>query len=154
MNRKATRLIPALLLLSYSAILIRLLVFKIEMLRVGRLRFRFATEVGEPNFMPFKTILMYLRGEAMSLISLLNLVGNVALFVPVGFLAPLVFRTVSWRGCLAIAVGFGLAVEGAQVLLRVGIFDIDDVLLNGLGVMIGYWAFAGLVRPARGLKPA
>jgi glycopeptide antibiotics resistance protein len=27
------------------------------------------------------------------------------------------------------------------VFLQIGIFDIDDVILNGLGVMVGYWMF-------------
>jgi hypothetical protein len=29
-------------------------------------------------------------------------------------------------------------IEGSQVLLHVGIFDIDDVILNGVGVLLGY----------------
>ena len=28
-----------------------------------------------------------------------------------------------------------------QLALHVGIFDIDDVTLNALGVMVGYWSF-------------
>jgi cytoskeletal protein CcmA (bactofilin family) len=47
---------------------------------------------------------------------------------------------------LAVAVAYGLAIEGMQVLLRVGIFDIDDVILNGLGVMIGYGAYRLVAR--------
>jgi pectate lyase len=35
-----------------------------------------------------------------------------------------------------------------QVILRVGIFDIDDVILNAFGFMIGYWLFA-LLRSKR-----
>jgi glycopeptide antibiotics resistance protein len=145
MSRKR-RLIPALVLLAYGAFVVRLLVFKVELLRIGHLRFRFATEAGEANFVPFRTIWGYLQGEPLSLIALLNLAGNVGLFVPIGFLAALVFRGLSWPVCLALAVGLGLAIEGAQVALGVGIFDIDDVILNSLGVMIGYWGFAVGVR--------
>jgi glycopeptide antibiotics resistance protein len=140
------RLVPALILVAYGAVVIKLLVFKIQLLRIGHLRFRFAPEAGQANFWPFKTILAYLGGEPMSLIALLNLVGNVVLLVPIGFLAPFVYRAVTWPACLAVAVAMALAVEGSQVVLGVGIFDIDDVILNSLGVMIGYWAFRGLVR--------
>ena len=45
-----------------------------------------------------------------------------------------------------LAAAAGLAIEGMQVVLRVGIFDIDDVILNALGVMIGYWTFAILAK--------
>jgi glycopeptide antibiotics resistance protein len=31
-----------------------------------------------------------------------------------------------------------------EVVFRVGIFDVDDIILNAFGVMIGYWAYAML----------
>jgi hypothetical protein len=34
-----------------------------------------------------------------------------------------------------------MSIELTQVFLNIGIFDIDDVILNGLGVMVGYWLF-------------
>jgi len=131
------RWISGLLLFTYSAALIKLLVFKITLLKIGHLRFRFAPEVGEGNFLPFKTIASYLRGEPRWSIAMLNLVGNIALFVPVGFLIPLVFRRLNWPVALLSAVAVGLSIETAQVILHVGIFDIDDVILNALGVVIG-----------------
>ena len=142
MSRNARQLIAAVTLVGYGALVIKLLVFKISMLRIGHLRFRFVGETREPNLIPFRTITSYLRGEPLSLMPLLNLAGNIALFVPIGFLIPLVLRTVRWPIVLALAVALGLGIEATQMALRVGIFDIDDVILNALGVMIGYWAFA------------
>ena len=135
------RLIPAVMLAAYGAVVIRILVFKIELIRIGPLRFRFSQHAGEASFVPFKSILSYLRGEPMGLIAILNIFGNIALFVPIGFLVPFILQGVTWRTALALAVAAGLAIEATQVVLGVGIFDIDDVLLNALGVMIGYGAF-------------
>jgi hypothetical protein len=45
-----------------------------------------------------------------------------------------------------LGVAAGLCIEVMQTVLRVGIFDIDDVILNALGVMIGYWAFTILAQ--------
>ena len=42
---------------------------------------------------------------------------------------------------MIIALATGLAIEITQVILKVGIFDIDDVILNGIGVIIGFWKF-------------
>lgn len=42
---------------------------------------------------------------------------------------------------LALDAAAGFTIEGIQAVLHVGIFDIDDVMLNGFGVIIGYWAF-------------
>ena len=135
------RLISAFILIAYSTILIKLLVFKTYLLKIGPLRFTFNSGTGQVNFLPFKTILPYLRGEHGWTFAIINLVGNIALFVPIGFLVPFVYRNVTWQKSLALAVAVGLAIEGMEVVFRVGRFDIDDVILNALGVMIGYWAF-------------
>jgi glycopeptide antibiotics resistance protein len=144
------RLIPAFILIAYSAILIKLVVFKINLVKIGHLMFKFSgEEVGHANFLPFKTILPYLIGQHGRLIGIFNLLGNIVLFVPIGFLAPFVYRRMTWQKSLLLAVSVGLCIEGMEVALRVGIFDIDDVILNALGVMIGYWAFAILFKNAK-----
>ena len=140
------RLISAFILIAYSAFLINLLVFKIYQLKISLLRFKFPPDAGQANFLPFKTILPYLLGEPAWLIAIINLGGNIALLVPIGFLVPFVYRKMTWQKSLALAVAIGLAIEGMQVVFRVGIFDIDDVILNALGVMTGYWVFTILVK--------
>jgi glycopeptide antibiotics resistance protein len=144
------RLTSTFILIAYSAILVKLVVFKINLIKIGHLRFKFSgEEVSQANFVPFKTIMSYLLGEHGRLIGIANLAGNIILFVPIGFLVPLVYRKMTWQKSLALAVVASLAIEGIEVLLRVGIFDIDDVILNVLGVMMGYWVFAILAKWAR-----
>jgi glycopeptide antibiotics resistance protein len=133
------------ILIAYCAILIKVMVFKdIPTIRVGSLMLNFAgTNAGHgPNYVPFKTIVPYLLGDKGWIIASSNLVGNIALLVPLGFLAPLVYRNQTWKTSLALGAAAGLCIEVLQTVLRVGIFDIDDVILNALGVVIGYWAFA------------
>ncbi len=119
------------------------MVFKnIPPIKVGRLMFNFGgTEVGESNIIPFRTILSYLNGGHGWLIATLNLAGNIVLLVPIGFLVPFVYTAMTGKKSFFLAIATGFAIEGTQVLLRVGIFDIDDVILNALGVMVGYWIF-------------
>lgn len=88
----------------------------------------------------------YLLGEKGWLIGGINLIGNIVLLISVGLLIPLVYRKMTWTTALVLAVASGLAIEGMQVLFHVGIFDIDDVILNGLGVLIGYWMFIVLAK--------
>src|SRR5260221_6947657 len=137
------RLISTCILIAYSATLIKIMVFKdLPLIRIGALRFNFGgTQEGPANLIPFKTILPYLLGEKGWLIAGINLVGNIVLLVPIGFFVPFVFRNMTRKKTLVLALAAGLAIEGMQALFRVGIFDIDDVILNGLGVMVGYWAF-------------
>ena len=98
------------------------------------------------NFVPFKTILPQLRGEPRWSTAIINLVGNTVLFVPVGFLVPWVYRKMTWQKSLALAVAVGLTMEGMEGVFRIGIVDVDDVILNAFGVVSGYWVFTFWVR--------
>jgi glycopeptide antibiotics resistance protein len=147
-------LISTLILIAYSVMLIEVMVFKdLPTIRIGPLMFNFGgTQEGPANLLPFKTILPYLLGEKGFIIAVINLVGNIVLLVPIGFLVPFIFRNMTWKKSLALAVAAGFTIEGMQAILHVGIFDIDDVILNGLGVMVGYWAFAILAKWMRSGK--
>ena len=91
------------------------------------------------NYVPFKTILPQLRGQPRWSSAIINLVENTVLFVPVGFLLLLVYRKMKWQKSLVLAVAVGVTMEVMQGVLRVGVVDVDDVILNALGVMSGYW---------------
>lgn len=68
-----------------------------------------------------------------------NLIVNILLFIPLGFLLPLLSnRFHKW--CHTYAAGFLMAVfiESVQFVFQRGIVEFDDVLNNTLGVMIGY----------------
>lgn len=90
------------------------------------------------NFTLFKTIRMYIDYSYM-LNSFENLVGNVAVFIPFGFLFPYVFK----RGrnffiMFLNAFLFVLGIEVFQLFSAFGAFDVDDILLNCAGAVIGY----------------
>jgi glycopeptide antibiotics resistance protein len=147
------RSIATYIFIAYSAILIKVMVFKTVQLKTKYLMLKLSGHgAGEVNFLPFKTILPYLRGEHGWLIAILELVGNIALLVPIGFLFPFICRRMTWKRSLALAVAVSLAIEGMQVVLRVGIFDIDDVILNALGVMIGYWVLTMFAKKRSSLE--
>lgn len=94
-------------------------------------------KVSTANFEPLKTIKMYLNMLPSSL-ALLNLVGNVAGFIPLGYLLPLIFKKqrglfrTSLTGLVSI-----LFIETTQILTGLGEFDVDDILLNMVGVLLG-----------------
>jgi glycopeptide antibiotics resistance protein len=140
-------LLSIVIFVAYCVILIKVMVFKdIPAIKLGSLMLNFGgTDSGHPaNFIPFKTIVSYLLGYKGWIIAGINLVGNIALLVPIGFLIPFVCRKMTWKRTLLLAVVAGPVIEILQVVLRVGIFDIDDVILNALGVIIGYLMFTVL----------
>ncbi len=81
-----------------------------------------------------------------------NIVGNILLFFPLGVLLPLLFPTYSAIKQLFIAASTAsLSIEFIQFLEGVfGIYrsvDIDDVILNTLGALVGYFAYIKIVHP-------
>lgn len=93
------------------------------------------------NFTLFKTIRMYIDYSYM-LNSFENLVGNVVVFIPFGFLLPYVLE---WgRNFLVMLMNaflFVLGIEVFQLFSAFGAFDVDDILLNCFGAVLGYIAY-------------
>jgi glycopeptide antibiotics resistance protein len=90
------------------------------------------------NLIPFSTIYFFLSGKVHFLISLYNLTANIVLFIPYGiFLMMKGFKSSKieyiYLPIVAIAV-----VECLQYITRRGSLDIDDLLLNFVGVVLGY----------------
>ena len=96
------------------------------------------------SLIPFKEIKRYLRyshtiGYAHVM---LNLAGNVFCFMPFGFVLPIIAR--KQRSLPRIAISSFLAsllVELIQLVSKVGSCDVDDIMLNTCGGVVGYIAF-------------
>lgn len=73
---------------------------------------------------------------------MLNLVGNVVAFLPLGFFLPIMYRKCrSLFYTVFFCFEFSLIVETIQLVSKVGSFDVDDLLLNTIGGAIGYLCF-------------
>jgi glycopeptide antibiotics resistance protein len=130
----------AIVFVIYSVFLISLLVFKnMPTINMGGVMLRLGGRGRSEslNLVPFSSILPYIRGQRGGLIALINLGGNIALFIPIGIMATYVWK-MNWKRALMLGITSSLIIEGLQSILRVGVVDIDDVILNALGVMIGY----------------
>ncbi|WP_066172507.1 VanZ family protein [Bacillus marinisedimentorum] len=107
------------------------------------------------NITPFKTIKMYITYfDHFDLQTwTVNVLGNVLAFVPLGFFLAWLFPVTAkwWRMLLVLIVAVS-AVEVMQFSLQVGSFDVDDILLNTFGGMIGYVLLAGVTKAVEGLK--
>jgi glycopeptide antibiotics resistance protein len=92
------------------------------------------------NLIPFKTIANYMlqRGSIGFDVFIYNLAGNVVAFMPLGFLLPLAFRDFRARKTYFVSFVLIIFAEVSQLVSRRGVFDVDDLLLNMLGSIIGY----------------
>lgn len=71
-----------------------------------------------------------------------NLFGNIFAFSPFGFMVPIVIdkRNAFFRSVFATFI-FSLLIETSQLLMKVGVFDVDDLLMNTIGGLIGYMIY-------------
>lgn len=69
------------------------------------------------------------------------LIANIILFVPMGYLVPFVLRKPSFLKSMGISFGIIVAIEIIQYVTNLGATDIDDVILNMIGCLIGYMVF-------------
>ncbi|MDX1807277.1 MAG: VanZ family protein, partial [Paenisporosarcina sp.] len=93
------------------------------------------------NFIPLKTITYYLflANDINFNIRIENLTGNVIGFIPFGFLLPLLLNKFhSFKKIGLATFCLSLIFELLQLIFRIGSFDVDDLILNTLGGMIGY----------------
>lgn len=76
-------------------------------------------------------------------VTLVNLLGNIVCFMPFGFLIPTISRKRIFKNIISVtllAMLFSVFIETAQLLTKVGAFDVDDIFLNTVGGMLGYIA--------------
>jgi glycopeptide antibiotics resistance protein len=97
------------------------------------------------NLDPFSTIEFYLAGRVDFLVAFYNLAANIILFIPCGLFLILLLKKKSIFTLLVIPVVSISAIEITQFLSRRGSLDIDDFILNLLGIFIGY-AFSPLLQ--------
>lgn len=130
----------------YAAIMLWLLFGQ----RIGGARVTdyWATVSANVNFVPLETVGRFVKsmlhpksGEAL-FEAVKNLGGNVILFVPFGFLIPAVFKKCE-KPLHSVLFGAAcmVAVEFLQLFTLLGKCDIDDVILNVIGILLGRFIF-------------
>lgn len=148
MNSKINRksIIIKCIFFLYLLVLIRIVIFKYPVEHLRSVMEEWSPDVfwqglSNSNFTLFKTIRMYITYWGR-INSFENLVGNVAIFVPFGILYPVAFEKGKKFFCLSLAaLCFILGLELVQMWTNFGAFDVDDILLNYVGAVLGYIIF-------------
>lgn len=66
---------------------------------------------------------------------------NILLFIPMGFLTPLCFKNIRLKRILFQCLCISFGIEIIQLIFQIGFFDINDLVNNVLGGIIGYSTF-------------
>jgi glycopeptide antibiotics resistance protein len=95
------------------------------------------------NLKPFSTIRLFSSRRVSSEYSYKNIGGNIIGFIPLGILLPLLFpffRRI-WR-LAGLVFLLSLLFESTQLIAGIGVFDVDDLILNTAGGIAGYILYA------------
>lgn len=89
------------------------------------------------NFIPFKEIFRY---RIASRLFFKNVLGNMIMFLPFGLFTGYYLRSDKYHLPLLLTVIASLSIELVQ--LSIGrVFDVDDIILNILGGLLGYFVY-------------
>lgn len=101
----------------------------------------FGREQHEANIvrlLPFVSTILFVQNTTSWESIIINLFGNIIMFIPFGFLGWLNAKYFSFKKLIVDFLSALIIVEALQYLTRLGVFDIDDLVLNSLGVWIGF----------------
>jgi len=135
-TKSRIRKIGWLLFLIYIALLVYFLFFSERYGRTAGEEYRYNLVL----FAEIKRFFRYRQYISQEMF-ILNMFGNVAAFMPFGFFIPMLSGKRGLFRITCLSFELTLAVELTQLAAKVGIFDVDDLLLNTLGGLAGYLLF-------------
>lgn len=95
---------------------------------------------GGINIIPFKTIIEYFTDfrRFWPNYFIINVIGNIVIFMPIQYLMIKIFGKQSFQRYLIINIIILLIIESMQLITGAGVFDVDDILLNLIGMFSIY----------------
>lgn len=112
----------------------------------GQQSFEFARLELKP-FWTYKAVIEKVPG-----VSVWDIILNVVLFVPLGFLIKLLYPAISFGKTMVVAVCCSLFIETNQFVFEKGIAQIDDVMHNTIGCAIGWGLSYGILSLSSRIK--
>jgi glycopeptide antibiotics resistance protein len=99
------------------------------------------------NLIPFRSIYRIAVYSPDMIAPIRILVGNIVMFIPLGFLLPVLFRKLRIVGLVTL-IGFviSLFIESSQFLFTHRVANIDDLILNTLGAFLGSLIAIGILK--------
>lgn len=105
----------------------------------------FGRTVGEERTFDFTPFWGYREIREGHELLLTQIIANVVAFVPIGLLLGCAFgKRMKWWNVLIIGGGFSLLIETFQFVMKRGFAEVDDVMHNVVGCMIGWGVYVGV----------
>ncbi|MEH7223989.1 VanZ family protein [Bacillus sp. JJ1566] len=132
MGQAVKRFVAGTVFITYSLFLIYWMFFAYFRTKGGEFRY---------NLTPFSTIKNYFTyyDHFPFYIWIINIAGNIGVFIPFGIVLPILFPKLSHFFLFLFAFVIGIfSLEVLQLFSKLGSFDVDDIILNTVGAVIGF----------------
>lgn len=133
----------------YIIVLFKIVLFKYEPI-TNIIKGDIGMSFRSANLIPFETIGGFFKvamKEKDFLWAFSNIFGNICIFMPLGYLLPMFFKNFrSIKNTTILAMILSILFEITQYMGYLGSLDIDDVILNTLGGICGYFVYVGIKR--------
>ncbi|MDQ0876055.1 glycopeptide antibiotics resistance protein [Paenibacillus sp. V4I3] len=153
LTKLMNRIVLPVLFVLYMLTLFRIILFKFGSIDTDFLWKRLQKNLENPNpeysmhrmlygnFIPLKTISVTVLTPSIH--EVINLIGNILVFMPYGIFIVLLSKSkmTSLIGVFIQPLGLSLLLECLQVFFSIGNFDVDDLILNSVGGLLGYGIF-------------
>ncbi len=124
-------------------------IYALAFLKIIILKNGWSTDLRYLQLVPFQFIRDFGAEGAMIDVWIKNVAGNIAMFVPLSILIPCFFKKITFGKTVLLGAGISLGVEVLQYIVGVGCTDIDDLILNTLGALLGAVLYFGLFHKAK-----
>ncbi len=126
----------------YKIIIVPYTLFLLYLMFLGMGRFQY-----EENLItvePFFSTIKFIQGPNKTIYTMMIVLGNILMFIPFGFLGWVIPELRKLRPLLFGFISCIVIVEALQYFTRMGIFEVDDIILNTFGVYLG-WTFCRMI---------
>lgn len=107
----------------------------IALLYCSTIIFRKRMKVIKYDLVPFRSYGEILNGQTEYLFP--QVIMNILVFIPLGFLLKVSFPAMKLWQLLLLGIGLSVTIEVSQLIFHKGFCEIDDVIHNGIGCLIG-----------------
>ena len=136
-SQKAVNIVCFIIFIIYISVVLKLTIFRSGVYSERRL-----------NLSLFTALIKIYRNAGLWRFLRLFL-GNVGCFVPFGFLLPILYKKANFVKVAALSFLFSFGIETTQYFSRKGIAELDDLILNVFGAVVGYLLYKLLCRIIR-----
>lgn len=120
----------------YKIFIVPYTLFLLYLLFLGMGRFQY-----EDNLItvePIFSTIQFIQGAISWKDIVIIVIGNIVMFAPFGFLGWIFPKLIDLKSVIFTFIPVITIVEGLQYFTRMGIFEVDDILLNTFGVYLGW----------------